>query len=48
MPKVKFSLEARDRSVRMVSEHAGEYSSQWSAICSIETKIGATPETHRR
>lgn len=32
----------------MVSEAAGEYSSQWAAIESIAAKIGCTPDTLRR
>ena len=32
----------------MVREHAGEHSSQWSAIVSISSKIGCTAETLRR
>lgn len=33
-----------ERVVRMVSEAASEYSSQWAAIESIAAKIGCTPE----
>ena len=29
-------------------EHAGEYASQWTAISSIATKCGMTPETLRK
>jgi transposase-like protein len=32
----------------MVFEHAGEYGSQWEAICSIATKIGCSSETLRQ
>ena len=32
----------------MVREHAGEYSSQWEAICSIAAKIGCSGETLRK
>ena len=32
----------------MVLEHAGEYGSQWEAICSIATKIGCSSETLRQ
>jgi len=31
----QFSPEARERAVRMVQEHRGEYPSLWSAIESI-------------
>ena len=43
-----FSLEVRERAVRMVREHQGEHESQWAAIGSIATKIGCTAETLRR
>ena len=44
---VKYSPEVRERAVRMVLEHQGEHSSQWSAIESIAGKIGCTAETLR-
>ncbi|WP_426086713.1 IS3 family transposase [Escherichia coli] len=43
----RFSLEVRQRAVRMVLESQGEYDSQWATICSIAPKIGCTPETLR-
>ena len=45
---IRYSPEVRERAVRMVFEHQGEYSSQWSAVVSIATKIGCTPETLRK
>ena len=42
---VKFSPEVRERAVRMVFEHRGEYESQWAAVVSIAGKIGCTPQT---
>ena len=42
---VKFSPEIRERAVRMVFEHRGEYESQWAAVVSIAGKIGSTPQT---
>jgi transposase-like protein len=44
----RFSPEVRDRAVRMVEEHRGDYASEWSAISSIAGKIGCTAETLRR
>ncbi len=41
----KFSPEERERAVRMVQEHRGEYPSQWAAIESIAPKIGCVPQT---
>ena len=44
----KFSPEVRERAVRLVREHQGEYESQWATIQSIAGKIGCTAETLRR
>ena len=41
-------MEVRERAVRLVLEHMGEYTSQWAAITSIATKCGMTPETLRK
>lgn len=41
----KFSPEVRERAVRLVQEHRGEYSSLWAAIESIAPKIGCVPQT---
>ncbi len=43
----RFSQEVRERAVRMVFEHEGEYGSQWEAMRSIAAKIGCSPETLR-
>jgi transposase len=43
-----FSPEVRERAVRMLREHQGDYESEWAAICSIDMKIGCTAETLRR
>jgi transposase-like protein len=41
-------MEVRERAVRLVLEHAGEYPSQWAALKSIAVKCGMTPETLRK
>ena len=41
----KFSPDVRERAVRMVREHRGDYPSLWSAIESIAPKIGCVPQT---
>ena len=41
----KFSPEVRERAVRMVPEHRGEYPSLWAAVESIAPKIGCVPQT---
>lgn len=42
-----YSSEVRERAVRMVLEHRGEYASEWEAINSIASTIGWTGETLR-
>src|SRR6516162_4105904 len=39
--------EVRERAVRMVFDHQGEYPSQWKAIESISAKLGINHETLR-
>ena len=41
----KFSPEARERAVRMVQEHRGEYPSLWAAVESMAPKIGCVSQT---
>jgi len=41
----KFSPEVRERAVRMVLEHAGEYPTRWAAVVSIAAKIGCAAQT---
>ena len=43
-----YSLEVRQRAVRMVYEHESAHESQWAAISSIAPKIGCSPETLRK
>ncbi len=44
----RYSAEVRERAVRMVFEHEGEYGSQWAAIVSISSKLGCSREALRR
>jgi transposase len=44
----RYSMELRERAVRMVQEHQGEYRSQWAAIVSIASKVGCGTESLRR
>ena len=40
-----FSPEVRERAVRLVQEHRGEYASLWLAVKSIAPKIGCSAQT---
>jgi transposase len=44
----RYPAEVRERAVRLVLEHAGEYTSEWAALTSIAAKCGMTPETLRK
>ena len=44
----RYPVEVRERAVRMVLEHEGEYESQWAAISPVAQKLGLTPETLRK
>jgi transposase len=44
----RYPVEVRERAVRLVMEHRGEYESEWAAICSIAQKCGMTAETLRK
>src|SRR5262245_9271541 len=47
--RTNYPAELRERAIRMVREHRGEYPSEWAAIVSIAVKLGiAAPETLRK
>src|SRR3990172_8376412 len=44
----RYPREVRERAVRLVFDHQGDYPTQWAAIASIADKSGMTRETLRR
>jgi len=46
-PKIRsnYAPEVRERAVRMVLDHRGDYPTRWAAIESIAAKIGCVPQT---
>src|ERR671939_1914569 len=43
----RYPQEMRERAIRLVREHRGEYPSEWGTITSIAGKLGIDPETLR-
>lgn len=44
----RYSLEFKERAVRLVSAGQQEHGSEWSAMLSVAAKLGCSPETLRR
>ena len=44
----RYPAEVRERAVRLVREHRGDYPSEWAAITSIAGKCGVGSETLRK
>jgi len=44
----KYPDVVRRQAVRLVTDHRGEYESEWAAITSIAAKLGMTAETLRK
>ena len=43
----RYSLEVRERAIRMVQEQTPAHGSQWAAVRSVAEKLGCHPETLR-
>ncbi len=48
MPGVRFSSEQKAKAVRLVAEARAHHESEWAAIESVASKIGASAETVRK
>jgi len=46
--RTRYSPEVRERAIRLLFDHHGEYPSEWAALVFIANKIGCTPETLRK
>ena len=46
MPK-RFDSETKAKAVRLVTDHVGEYPSEWQAIKAVATRLGMHAETLR-
>ena len=46
--RTRYSPEVRERAVRLLFDHRGEYPSKWAALVFIASRIRCTPETLRR
>jgi transposase len=45
---IRYDAETKAKAVRLVTEHAGDYDTEWAAITAISKRLGMTPETLRR
>lgn len=44
----RYDVEFKARAVRLVTEHVGEYDSQWACITAVAKRLGVATETLRR
>jgi transposase len=44
----KYDEEFKARAVRLVTDHTGEYDSQWACIAAVAKRLGVATETLRR
>src|SRR5699024_12465352 len=45
---MKYDERTRAKAVRLVTEHADSYASQWEAITTVSKRLGMSPEALRR
>ena len=44
----KYDRDVKAKAIRLVSEHAGEYPSEYAAISAVAGRLGMAPETLRK
>ena len=44
----RFDPDTRAKAVRLVVDHAGDYSSEWAAIVAVSKRLGMASETLRK
>ncbi len=45
---MKYTQEMRDKAVRLVVDHVGDYGSEGEAISAVAARLGMAPETLRK
>ena len=45
MPNTRFDESTKAKAVRLVREHAGDYDSEWAAMCAISSRLGIVNRT---
>ena len=44
----RYDRETKSKAIRLVSEHVGDYASEWEAITTVAGRLGMSPETLRK
>ena len=45
---VRYDAQTRDKAIRLVKDHAGDYESEYAAITAVARRLGMAPETLRK
>src|SRR5829696_552128 len=45
---MRYDEETKAKAIRLVTEHAGDYASEWEAIKTVAGRLGMNPETLRK
>ena len=44
----RYDASTRDKAIRLVREHAGDYPTEWAAITAVSGRLGMSAETLRK